>query len=148
MAGCRPAAAGTAPGSRQAVAAFVPGQLGLEGPQGTADERTVPSGWLQAPRPIMSPAQRSTSARACRRGRGPASSARAAAIRGSPFRHGPHCPDDSAARYDTIRAVSARPHRSDGSAASTPADRGTALSQRAVIQGQADHVRHGSQQPW
>ena len=42
-------------------------------------------------------------------------------MRGRPFRHGPHWPADSAARYPVTRAASVRPHRSDGSAASTPA---------------------------
>ena len=83
--------------------------------------RAVPSGWWQAPRPVTSPAQRSTSARDWRRGRAPASSVSAAAIRGSPFRQGPHWPADSSARYRTTRAVSASPHRSDGKVIRIPA---------------------------
>ena len=55
-----------------------------------ATKRAVPSGWWQAPRPVTTLAQRSTSARVLRRGRLPASSANPAAIRGRPFRQGPH----------------------------------------------------------
>lgn len=111
--------------------------------------RAVPSGWWQAPRPVTSPAHRSTSACVWPRWRPTAISVRAAAIRGSPFRHGPHWPADSRARYRTTAAVSISAHRSGGGVNRIPAPtRAPAAASDWLSSVSRTASVAGSQLPW